>query len=752
MVPDREPGSDPGRAIAVTFGSRGGGTRKSPAAAGRTHTEGNVMSARKHAGSAAALRTMRSLAVLTCLVISLVFAYLPGLPGTVSAENGDLPTPTIEPSPTGPTPDPQPTTDPTPSAEPSNEPSLEPTSEPTADPSIDPVATPDPSPSASPELPAAALSIEGFTFARVARPEQAAYLDAAAPLNNEPRFEVFRLRFNVINTTADDVAWTPRIQFGAAGSAEFVDLPPESAAPGVAFYAAPEWVAAGGGTRIGPAYLAEPADAADPAMARSMGRNPMPLLIIHAGARQTVEFSARATADAPYETAYDFRLTDAGTPLNTITARVVMETEPDLELSPGQRSGVPGDAGAFAVRLATRFAQAGSSGSVHAPVYDLASDTCAACHRTHAATGSMLTASATELGLCGSCHNGTDLPDIATAFSSVPDNDESTRTYYKHDATDLCTQCHNPHDINSVPGTETAAGWTPSGRTYSASGASVDNSGGPTYQLVGRVTLEYQLCFKCHSGANPDLPSNAGQAPSRQLLDKGVEFNPANLSFHPIEAAGTNQSDALNSSLSALGTSPYKLWAFDTTSTIRCVNCHADSRIAASALARGQPLLASADLPAHASPQRGILLAPYTDRVLKGSIEPYQAANFALCFLCHAEAPFRDTTGNPRTDTNFRYHGLHVSGDNLLDHGSPGTSIDTAGDGSGLAICAECHFRIHSSALPADGRGQSLRLVNFAPDVTATGAGVFSWTPVDGATAGTCTLKCHGQPHAPKTY
>jgi predicted CXXCH cytochrome family protein len=708
------------------------------------------MSARRQAGSAAALRTLRSLAVLTCLVVSIVFAYLPGQPGPVSAENSDITTPTVEPSPVGPTA--QPTFIDAADASPDPSPTAEPTA--TPGPSADPSASPDPSPLASPELPAGPLAIEGFTFARVARPEQAAYLAATAPLTNEPRFEVFRLRFDVINSSPDDTTWTPLIQFGAAGSAEFADLPPESAVPGVAFYAAPEWVAAGGGTRIGPAYLTEPAAAADPALARSMGRNPMPVLTIHAGARQTIEFSARGTVDALYEGAYDFRLTDAGSPLGTITARVQMERTPDLELTPGQRSGVPGDAGASAVRLAKLFAQASSSGSVHSPVYDLAGDTCAACHRAHSAPGRMLTASATELGLCGSCHNGTDLPDIAAAFSSVPDNDESTRTYYSHEAADLCTQCHNPHDINSVPGSESAAGWTPSGRTYSASGASVANgAGGPSYQLVARVALEYQLCFKCHSGANPNLPSNAGQPPSRQLLDKGIEFDPANLSFHPIEAAGTNQTTALANSLAQTGTSPYKLWAWETTSTIRCVNCHADARVAQAALDAQQPLLASADLPAHASPERGILLASYQDRTLNGPVEPYQAADFALCYLCHAEAPFVDTTGEARSDTNYRYHGIHLSNAaTMLDRGFPGTDIDTPGYGSGFAICAECHFRIHSSAFPAEGNTPGLRLVNFAPNVTAPTGATLGWTARTDTTPGTCTLKCHGAPHNAEQY
>src|SRR5512141_1120522 len=92
LVPSRC--ADPGRALAMTSSSRGGGARKGPAAAGRTYTEGSVMSARKQAGSSAALLALRSLTVIACLVISIVFASLPGQPGTVSAVDGDQPTPT----------------------------------------------------------------------------------------------------------------------------------------------------------------------------------------------------------------------------------------------------------------------------------------------------------------------------------------------------------------------------------------------------------------------------------------------------------------------------------------------------------------------------------------------------------------------------------------------------------------------------------------------------------------------------------
>ena len=707
-------------------------------------------------------RTAQRTIVSTIVLAVSLFLYQSTViqPGTVAAV-GEATSSPIDDSQGSPTPAPAPSVDASPTAEATLAPEpLPPSSEPPA-PSAEP-ASPEPTPGVTPDatpspLVRGSLSISHFTFASVAGPaEDAVYLALDTDLTAVSRFAVVRLRFEVANTGADPYAWTPQLQVAQDGG-EFADVP-QAADAASPFRAAPEWVAGSqGGTEIGPALVDQPASADAPAVLRSSGLNPLPSQTLPGASVLEIEFSIAPTAGAVYDATYVFRLTDAGTELAAAAqARLTMAAMPPLELSPGQRPGVPpADGGANdGPQAGPRFGLNTSSTSVHEPAFDLVSSTCTSCHRSHTAAGAALTTEPTQLSVCASCHNGTDLADIAAEFSSVPANDDSTRSYFKHDAADLCSECHNPHDINSTPGTDTALGWTASGRTYGASGAAVTNAGsGPTYQLVARVTLEYQLCFKCHSGANTDMPSNDGQPPSRQLLDKGIEFNPANLSFHPIEGAGTNQTVALANSLSIDGTSPYKLWAFETTSTIRCVNCHADSRIAADALALGQTLLASADLPAHASPERGILLAPYQDRLLNGPIEPYRAADFALCYLCHAEAPFRDTTGNPRTDTNFRYHGIHLSNASTMqDRGFPGTDIDTPGYGSGFAVCAECHFRIHSSAFPADGKAPGLRLVNFAPNVTAPTGGTLDWQPLSETTAGSCTLKCHGAPHNPVQY
>src|SRR6185295_10254972 len=132
---------------------------------------------------------------------------------------------------------------------------------------------------------------------------------------------------------------------------------------------------------------------------------------------------------------------------------------------------------------------------------------------------------------------------------------------------------------------------------------------------------------------------------------------------------------------------PYKLWNFTTTSTIRCLNCHAGGAT--------PPPAAGGALEPHTSSNRGILLRNYKDRELKPrsvGASAYSAGDFALCYVCHAEQPF--SSDNPEA-TNFALHGLHLT--TLDGIGSGGTAIDTPGAGQSNAICAECHFRIHST-------------------------------------------------------
>jgi predicted CXXCH cytochrome family protein len=445
---------------------------------------------------------------------------------------------------------------------------------------------------------------------------------------------------------------------------------------------------------------------------------------------------------------------------------------------------------------------------IHGP-YSMSTDRCAVCHSGHLAQAPSLLIKSAQSGLCLTCHGSAGLGGAPAAYNDpgVPANDAATRSYYSHDGVGIsptsptttshtqsqldefsvlatggkpnrhseCADCHNPHQVQPAPAANsalTAAGapWGASGSLNGVSGVSVVNSpvvdSAPAYTFLdgvtNLVTSEYQLCFKCHSGFTT-LTSNAGLKPTQYALDKGVEFNPANPSYHPIEAAGKNTTPKMAASLA--GTSPYKLWNFTTASTIRCLSCHATSTTLGPTGTSdptatpgptpdptATPPAPGSALPPHTSLNRGILLRNYQDRVLKTAGAAYSSGDFALCYVCHAEEPFANATQPAATnDTNFPYHGLHVSA--LMPYGA-GTDINTPGSGSGNAICAECHFRIHSTTNKVGTQViDGSRLVNFAPNVQPLAAGgAISWTPQGAPGTGSCTLTCHGYQHNALMY
>jgi predicted CXXCH cytochrome family protein len=632
-----------------------------------------------------------------------------------------------------------------------------------------------------------------------------AYLSADAPLTDAQRFETLRLRFQVRNLDDSAVTISPRIEVRAAAGGAFVAVPSSTADPGADFQVGREWVAAGGsdGTILGPPTATIPVDALlltgadDTLLARSPGLHSMdanPVRMRLPGRSVTeVEYTIRPTVDVPYGGGYEFRITDGGSALyGAATAIVVMGSRPELLQSPVQHRGVPVGSGPSeapgtppAYRLvgpaATTGAATGAAAdAIHGP-YDLTSDQCSACHSAHAAAApdSLTSTSRPVAALCFRCHGSGasgSSSDVESQYTDplVPPDAPSTGSVYRHDALAVdtghtlgstdefggrsdrhaeCADCHNPHTAGAGDSAQTAAGWTVPGRLVGASGVAVENgaaNAAPRYTLLdgasGKVSLEYQLCLKCHSGWTI-LPTRDPLHPSRWAEDKGIELNPANDSYHPIEAPGTNTSPAMANSLG--GTSPYKLWSFSTGSTVRCLNCHGDYRKADPAA----PPAPGADLAPHTSANRGNLIAAYRDRDLKAFTEPYRSVDFALCFVCHAEAPFTDASGSSRADTNYRLHGLHLT--SIRNRGTIDGDVDTANAGRGNALCAECHFRIHSNANGGDFRsepqtGTAAGLVNFAPNVTQS-SGVVDWTRTGGGT-GTCTLTCHGYTHEDKSY
>lgn len=684
------------------------------------------------------------------------------------------------------------------------------------------------------------LIVAHSVFAHVAPVSQdPTYLETDGALTDLLRFDAFRVRFQIRNADLPTTSLVPRLQYRVGGFGTFDDVPAGDAVPGLPFYVGAEWRRTGVGTGTLPGQPQELISAAemlvrdtdDPTQAPATGRRVMGSagtagIAVPGDSYTEVEFSVRASIDLPPGAWFELRLTDDGHAIPGATiASVIAESTPRVDLTPGQRDGVPvgsppdarpynprgiasiefplvtpgviaalwgNPGGVPAYRLAVAVARAPDAQpqlsapdlSPHETGPSLDSDTCAQCHSAHTAASSPLLAasgrsplsatsyllpSLTGVGsfalaagnsspsdaLCLTCHDGNGSSSkVQVPFGAAPTAvDQSARDYYSHNATSnpslLCATCHNPHIATGAPAIQTTTGWTIAGAQLSVAGLVATNGAAgttPTYTIEDgsaghQPTREYELCLKCHTGAA--LASNAGQPPSQQALDKGIELNPANDSYHPVEGAGRNTTAAM--ALSLAGTSPYKMWNFATDSTMRCVNCHADS----SKYNPSNPPTAGSDLAPHSSQYRGILIQDYRDLVLKSSGEAYAAADSALCLVCHAEEGFvSNSAGAP---TNFRLHQVHLTG--IAGKGTGGTDIDTPGAGQGNAVCAECHFRIHGTALAYQvGDRSNTRLVNFAPNVLPDGGtGTLRWTAT-GVGTGTCTLTCHGKVHDSATY
>lgn len=386
-----------------------------------------------------------------------------------------------------------------------------------------------------------------------------------------------------------------------------------------------------------------------------------------------------------------------------------------------------------------------------------ATDNCAACHRSHTSQNSNLSKSPSPPStLCLSCHDGTGSSyNVAAEYSdpNVPANDASTASYYSHSLANgaihtsaqvdefggvlnrhsECVDCHSPHHSSNEVPVQTQYGWTASGSTTGITGVS------NLLAWKNPINYEYELCLKCHSRYTKLLTSSK---PSYQMTDVAGEFDPGNASYHPVESPGKNDTPALQNSLAG-----GKLWQFTVGSVIRCTNCHGNYRLVGSPPVPNTPAV-TARLAPHASEYRGLLIANYRDRDLKAASEAYSSGDFSLCYLCHSEAPFTDTSGNSRTDTNFSWHGYHVGVIGGPNNAS--LDIDTAGAGQGKALCAECHYRVHGTKLaPWTANQYNPRGVNFAPDVQPKlGLPAPDWS----AASRTCNLVCHAEVHDNYSY
>ncbi len=218
--------------------------------------------------------------------------------------------------------------------------------------------------------------------------------------------------------------------------------------------------------------------------------------------------------------------------------------------------------------------------------------------------------SPTEENLCFACHTGSTLSDgygvktmsarsqtVSLLFGSSYANTTSPWSIKKHavgtysgihesDETQAeisankhveCEDCHDAH----------ATGNGVSGSTIHASGTSTITAGSPlwgasgiqvttwpsfsgttgSYSVISTATAEYQVCFKCHSGANTNVTSWGGTTDATRWTNVALEFNPSNQSYHPV-AAPLGSTKALNADWMDTG------WKAVGTQTMYCSDCH----------------------------------------------------------------------------------------------------------------------------------------------------------------------------------
>jgi predicted CXXCH cytochrome family protein len=348
----------------------------------------------------------------------------------------------------------------------------------------------------------------------------------------------------------------------------------------------------------------------------------------------------------------------------------------------------------------------------HTGYTTVATNGCESCHKPHGAGVAQRTLKATEEFTCGGngsqCHVNSGIGrNIQAEFNKLYRHPTYSVTPSVHDASEgpanaahtlpevsttaprhaECEDCHNAHASYAAPATAPKA----SGKLSGVWGISRTNtlvlpSGTPA------SVNEYEICFKCHAdSANKPQPLGPTPPyPTRVVpqFNKRAQFEPTNLSFHPVEAAGKNP------------TVPSLKAPWTVNSIVTCTDCH-DNDTGPNA-----PTPGTGPSGPHGSNYKQLLVANYdadTDRTTES------ATAYALCYKCHDRTRVQTNPGS------FAEHGKHIT--------------------QYQASCSLCH--------DPHGVANATHLINFDKRFVSPRNGVLTWTPGNNG----CTLTCHGATH-----
>ena len=337
-------------------------------------------------------------------------------------------------------------------------------------------------------------------------------------------------------------------------------------------------------------------------------------------------------------------------------------------------------------------------------------DGCVNCHMPHGAQlGAHLlklpqVLFGEETNCTGSCHKG-----VAYTGPSGPDIVTQLAKPYSHPVQNYplihveneflpvtgdvkhvqCVDCHNPHQSGREGGPLGSAtpDVLPASVAPDVNGAlrgvrGVAITGLPLVDNGGVARYEYEICFRCHAGADaPQFVTGSVDRPRRlyATYEQELRFAPGNPSYHPVST------DTIGRTGRSL-LEPLK----NTQIRIYCSDCHAP----------------------HGSDHRYIL------RAQNEEVFPSGTVSYPLCFSCHNQDFLMNPLAAPHSGAVL-LHKTHVS-----DY---------------LAPCSACHDPHGVPALRGGTSTNSAHLVNFDKRYAGDAALYDSTQPNPNCTvAGTC--------------
>jgi predicted CXXCH cytochrome family protein len=360
----------------------------------------------------------------------------------------------------------------------------------------------------------------------------------------------------------------------------------------------------------------------------------------------------------------------------------------------------------------------------HTGYTTVATNGCESCHKPHTATVAERGLKAPEEATCAQCHASSGIGrNIAAEFAKTYRHPTYDVTPSVHDASEApgnptlplpetsatasrhaeCADCHNSHATYAGAATAPKG----SGKVAGVWGIDTNNllklpSGTPA------SVNEFELCYKCHGDSVNKPQATAMPAPPypnrvAPQFNMRLMFDPANPSYHPIEAAGRR------------ATAPSLIAPWTAGSIMYCSDCHDNDQ------GPKAPTPGTGPSGPHGSNYKHLLAGRYD---MDNSSTTESAAAYSLCYKCHNRTIVLSST-------SFRGHNKHIVGES--------------------ASCSVCHDPHGISSTQGNSTNNSF-LINFDKRVvTPTSGGVLRFDDLGGGSV-SCYLTCHGKSHNPERY